>query len=71
VAVVVGKKVAKKAVERNFIRRRLFEAIRIELPTTGPAFDIVVTVFDKEISQMEFDFLRRNIQKLFKTAQIL
>jgi ribonuclease P protein component len=42
--VVVGKKIDKRAVVRNRIRRRLIEQLRPKLATVGPGYDIVVTV---------------------------
>lgn len=68
---MVGKKIAKKAVERNYIRRRLFEATRLELPTTGRAYDIVITVFDKEVAEMEFPRIQDTLKKMFMSAQII
>jgi ribonuclease P protein component len=43
-AVVVSKKVAKSAVTRNRIRRRIYETFRLALPVDTPAYDLVVTV---------------------------
>lgn len=42
--VVVAKKVSKRAVVRNRIRRRLVGIIREEWATVRPGYDIVVTV---------------------------
>lgn len=42
--VVVSKKIDKRAVVRNRLRRRLTEIIRHHLETGGPGYDIVVTV---------------------------
>ena len=48
VAVVVSKKVMKSAVRRNRIRRRLYEAIRAELPAVRPQTDIVFIITSPE-----------------------
>jgi ribonuclease P protein component len=59
-AVVVSKKVSKLAVDRNRIRRRVFEAGREVLPPNIP-YDIVFTVHDigyKNVAQ-------ENIIKIF------
>jgi ribonuclease P protein component len=42
--VVVGKKIDKRAVVRNRLRRRLVEAYRGRLATVRPGYDIVITV---------------------------
>lgn len=44
--VVVGKKVSKKAVVRNLIRRRLAAVLATQWETVTPGYDIVVTVRD-------------------------
>jgi ribonuclease P protein component len=49
IAVVVSKKVIKSAVKRNRIRRRLYEAIRLELPRLSPQSDIVLIVTSVEV----------------------
>jgi ribonuclease P protein component len=47
--VIVGKKVSKRAVVRNKIRRRLSAILRDKWQTVRPGYDIVVTVH-QEIS---------------------
>lgn len=42
--VVVGKKIDKRAVVRNRLRRRLVELVRTHLTTVRPGYDIVITV---------------------------
>lgn len=42
--VVVSKKVSKKAVIRNRIRRHIVEYVRMQWETVTPGYDIVVTV---------------------------
>jgi ribonuclease P protein component len=48
VAVVVSRKVHKRAVIRNRIRRRVYEVIRQELPSLELTYDIVVIVTSAE-----------------------
>lgn len=50
--VVVSKKVSKKAVVRNKIRRRLSAIIEAKWQTLVPGYDIVVTVVS-DISELE------------------
>lgn len=71
IAVVVSKKVAKRAVDRNRIRRRLYEAIRHELPGISEPHDIVVTVFDKQILNFDFTDIEQVIKKMLTKAQII
>jgi ribonuclease P protein component len=48
VAVVISKKIIKSAVKRNRVRRRLYEAVRGELPRLEPKSDIVLIVTSPE-----------------------
>ena len=43
-AVVVPKKVSKRAVDRNRARRRIYEIIRLNLPKISPGYTIIITV---------------------------
>mgnify|MGYP002078620130 CR=1 FL=1 len=49
IAVVVSRKVHKRAVVRNRIRRRVYEVIRTELPKLVSTYDIVVIVTSSEV----------------------
>ena len=63
-AVVVSKKVLKSAVGRNRIRRRVYEAIRHELPEFRQPMDCVFVVFNKTVANTPFLDLRRTIHDL-------
>lgn len=63
-AVVVSKKILKSAVGRNRIRRRVYEAIRHELPEFTEPMDCVFVIFNKNITKMPFLDLRRTIHDL-------
>lgn len=63
-AVVVSKKVMKSAVGRNRIRRRVYEAIRLEFPDNQPPTDYIFTVYNPGVMKMPFRELRRLIQEL-------
>lgn len=63
-AVVVSKKVLKSAVGRNRIRRRVYEAIRHELPEFSTPMDCIFVIFNKSVSDMPFLELRRTIHDL-------
>ncbi len=63
-AVVVSKKVLKSAVGRNAIRRRVYEAIRLELPEYTYHMDCIFVVYNKNVLTMPFLDLRRSIKDL-------
>ncbi len=69
-AVVVSKKVLKSAVGRNRIRRRVYEAIRLELPNFLVPQDSVFVIYNKTIKEMPFEELRRQIKTLLTESQI-
>ena len=70
-AVVVSKKVLKSAVGRNRIRRRVYEAIRLEHPRIEQPYDCIFVVYNKEILKMPFKELRSLISSLLKEANII
>ena len=57
-AVVVSKKVLKAAVGRNRMRRRVYEAIRLELPEFTKFQDNIFIIYNKSISNIPFRELR-------------
>lgn len=70
IAVVVSKKVIKSAVKRNRIRRRLYEAIRLELPFITPKTDLVYIVISSEVLVQPYDELQANIRHTLQVAGI-
>lgn len=68
VAVVVSKKIIKSAVKRNRIRRRLYEAIRTELPNVSPKSDIVFIVVSVEVLTAPSTELVSAVQQAFHQA---
>ena len=70
-AVVVSKKVLKSAVGRNRIRRRVYEAIRMELPKIEKPVDCIFIIYSKEILDMDFKVIQKIIRDLLKEANIL
>ena len=70
-AVVVSKKVLKSAVGRNRIRRRVYEAIRLELPKIQKPVDYIFIIYSKEILSIDFKEIQKNIRDLLKEANIL
>ena len=70
-AVVVSKKVLKSAVGRNRIRRRVYEAVRMELPKIQKPVDCIFIVYSKEILNADFKIIQKTIRDLLKEANIL
>lgn len=69
-AVVVSKKIAKSAALRNRIRRRIFEAIRLELPNYSKKQDHIFVVFSKDINNLSFKDLQILIRELLSQTVI-
>lgn len=69
-AVVVSKKVFKSAVDRNKIRRRIYEAIRLELPNFTDKKDCIFVVFSKDLKTIKFEELQNIIKKLLSQTVI-
>ena len=67
---VVSKKVEKTAVKRNRIRRRVYEAIRAELPDYNLKRDHIFVVYSKEVVTMDFKELRALIHSLLEQSMI-
>ncbi len=70
-AIVVSKKVSKSAVVRNRIRRRLYEAYRLETPNITVPYDIVLTVFADTIAAIPAEELTRLVHAQLKQAGII
>ncbi len=70
-AVVISKKVLKSAVGRNRIRRRVYEAIRMEQAKIQKPVDCIFNIYNKEVGTMDFAELRALIRDLLKEAEIV
>ena len=68
IAVVVSKKVAKSAVSRNRIRRRVFEVIREQVETLPPGFEGVFGVFDSSVAEQPIEQLKATIKGMVTKA---
>ncbi len=68
--VVVSKKVLRSAVGRNRIRRRLYEAIRLELPHFKAEHDCVFVVYNKNIMALPFHELRYLVHDLLERSLV-
>lgn len=65
-AVVVSKKVAAKAVDRNKIRRRIFEAVRQQKRLSGLPIDCIIYVKDASVGSIPSSQLSEEIAMLTK-----
>ena len=70
VAVVVSKKVEKTAVGRNRIRRRIYEAIRVNFDLVPKGMDYIFVVYSKEFMEMEFSELEGVLGKLVEESKV-
>lgn len=70
-AIVVSKKVAKQAVTRNRIRRRLYEAFRLYEHDMHTANDMVVTVFSDAVASISSEELARMVGAQLRQAEII
>lgn len=68
--VVVSKKVEKTAVGRNRLRRRVYEAIRLNLPNFPDKKDCIFVVYNKEIADLEFTELTQLIATLLNRTRV-
>ncbi len=69
-AIVVAKKVSKKAPVRNRIRRRLYEAMRQHWPMLKPGHDLIITVFDSSMAEISSEELNRIVVELLTQADL-
>lgn len=65
-AVVISKKVIKSAVGRNRVRRRVYEAIRLNLPEFKDNKDCIFVIYSKTIKDIDFEELKELIKNLLK-----
>ena len=70
VVVVVGKKVDKRAVVRNRIRRRLAEELRARWATVRAGYDIVISVHS-DMSTLPVPQLRSHLTRALDRAGVI
>jgi ribonuclease P protein component len=70
-AVVVSRKVSKSAPQRNRIRRRIYEIIRLSAPQFRSSCDLVFTVYSEQLAAMPAEQLRELVQGQLMKADIL
>lgn len=70
IAVVVSKKVDKSAVGRNRIRRRVYEALRLNLDYIPKKRDYVFVIYSKEVAKMPFWKLEKMLGELIEESKV-
>lgn len=70
-AVIVAKKVAKAAVKRNRIRRRIYEVLRLHWGEIKAPVDFSITVFDTSLLVMPPEEVERSVLSLLAEAGLL
>lgn len=70
VAVVVSKKVDKTAVARNRIRRRVYEALRVNFDLVPKKMDYIFVVYSKEVLEMPFAELEKVLGGLVEESKV-
>ena len=70
VAVVVSKKVNKKAVGRNRIRRRVYEVIRKNFDLVPKKRDYIFIIFSDDVLRMPFNELEKVLGELVEESKI-
>ena len=68
--VIVSKKVEKSAVRRNFIRRRIYEAIRVNFNLIPKEVDYLFVVYSMEVGKMKFSELEAILGQLVEESKV-
>jgi len=67
---IIGLKISKKSTQRNKIKRKLEEIIRLNLKQIKPSFDIVVLVSPR-IIEKKYQEMEKTLINLFKKSKLL
>ncbi|MDO4741768.1 MAG: ribonuclease P protein component [Candidatus Saccharibacteria bacterium] len=70
IAVVVSKKVEKTAVKRNRIRRRVYEALRVNFQHIPKGYDYVFIIYSKDVLKMPFGELEGALGELVEKSAV-
>ena len=70
VAVMVSKKVAKSAVKRNRIRRRVYSVVEKLQPPLKASVDLIVMVYDEKVAEMDYPELEDTLTKMIDKANL-
>ncbi|MDB5160601.1 MAG: putative Ribonuclease [Candidatus Saccharibacteria bacterium] len=70
VSVVVSKKVIKRAIGRNRIRRRIYEYMRTHMDQLNDVYDIVVITTSAELKDIPYTELSDQLDSLLEKANV-
>ena len=70
VAVVVSKKVDKSAVVRNRVRRRVYEALRVNFEKIPKERDYIFVVYSSKVLGMDFEKLQEVLGELVGQSRV-
>jgi len=63
-SVITSLKLSKSAIKRNRIRRKIYEAVRLNMPENLPLYIVIIP--KKNILEVEYDSIEKDISKIFK-----
>lgn len=69
-AISISKKVLKSAVGRNRIRRRVYEAIRLELKEYKNPIDCIFIIYSKDFATMPFEEIQNAVHSLLLQTMV-
>ncbi len=70
-AIIVSRKISKKAIIRNKIKRRIRVIIKQKLSEIKKGIDLVLVVVSSELVKKDFKEVEKKINKLFQKANII
>ncbi|MFA5736672.1 MAG: ribonuclease P protein component [Candidatus Paceibacterota bacterium] len=70
-SVVISSKVSPKAVERNFLKRRVRSALQSQLDKIKAGYYLIFYINDKNLANLDFLKLKEKILILIKKAKLL
>lgn len=68
-AVVVSKKVLKHSVDRNRVRRRVYEAVRLNRNAFRAGQDYIFVIYSRDFMNVPFSDLEETVRELASRAQ--
>ncbi|MCD4704975.1 ribonuclease P protein component [bacterium] len=69
-SVVVSKKISKKAVDRNLIRRRVYEIIRLNMDKIKKGWDLII-FSKKAVLNLDYSEIEKELFYILKKANLL
>jgi ribonuclease P protein component len=71
IAVVVSRKVNKKAVVRNRIRRRIYEQLRLKADQKRLRADLIIVVYSDEYATVPASEISKTLDNLLNKSQVI